>query len=134
MAVTDLTVLEGDEREPEGWIRIEEDLNAGAGGAYLYFAYEVDGPREPLGHIYFAIGRDRPAPPGYEKIDVDLNKGAGGEYIYATFRRRGRRGIEDLAVVSSDDPDVAPPEGFTRIDLDLNKGAGGKYIYLCYLD
>lgn len=37
--ITDLTVLEGRNTEPpSGWTKIDKDLNAGAGGAYLYFA------------------------------------------------------------------------------------------------
>ncbi|MFD7136769.1 hypothetical protein [Streptomyces sp. NPDC059894] len=132
MAVTNLTVLENGEATPPGWFKIDVDLNEGAGGEYLYFAYERDGADRPITDIYFLIGQGQPTPPGYEKIDTDLNKGAGGAYIYATFTRTVGDPIEDLAVISSNDPSANPPNGFKRIDVDLNMGAGGKYIYLCY--
>jgi hypothetical protein len=132
VAITNLTVLEGDQTTPPGWTKINVDLNEGAGGAYLYFAFKRNGSDSPITDIYFLLGKDQPTPPGYEKINVDLNKGAGGEYIYTTFTRRPGDPIQDLAVVSSSDPGVRPPNGFKRIDVDLNKGAGGKYIYLCY--
>ena len=44
-AITDIIVLEGkNARAPEGYTKINKDLNDGAGGAYLYFAYK----REPI--------------------------------------------------------------------------------------
>jgi hypothetical protein len=132
MAVTNLTVLENDQAAPPGWTKINVDLNEGAKGEYLYFAYEKNGSKQPITDIYFLIGQEQPTPPGYEKIDVDLNKGSGGAYIYTTFTRAGGDAMQDLTVIASDDPAANPPSGFKRIDVDLNMGAGGKYIYLCY--
>ncbi|MPY52985.1 hypothetical protein [Streptomyces acidicola] len=132
MAVTNITILESNEPAPPGWIKDPTDLNEGAGGEYLYLAYEKDGAARPVTDIYFLIGEDQPVPPGYEKIDVDLNKGAGGKYIYLTFTRGNGAPFEDLEVISSNDPAANPPSGYRRIDVDLNEGAGGKYIYLCY--
>lgn len=133
MAVTNITVLEGQNAPPPpGWEKDPIDLNQGAGGAYLYFAFEKNGAESPVTDIYFLLGKDSPTPPDYEKVDVDLNKGAGGEYIYLTFTRQNGTPIQDLKVVSSSDPNPNPPAGYKRIDVDLNRGAGGKYIYLCY--
>ncbi|WP_267884898.1 hypothetical protein [Streptomyces rimosus] len=39
MAVINLRGLEGDEQEPEGWTKINQDLNAGAGGKYVYLLH-----------------------------------------------------------------------------------------------
>jgi hypothetical protein len=135
MAVTDLTVIENAPFPPEGWLVITKDLNAGAGGAYLYFAFELDGRYAPITDIIFLLG-DQQTPPNYRKIPVDLNKGAGGDYIYAAYTRAPDQGspIQILDVLISDDPGVQPPKGWARYDTDLNKGAGGKYVYLIHQD
>jgi hypothetical protein len=133
VAVTNLTVLEGNQPTPETWFKDPVDLNQGAGGAYLYFAFEKGGALSnvPITNIYFATGEHPTAPPGYELIGVDLNKGSGGEYIWTCYSRTpGPAPIQHMVVVSSDNPNPAPPQGFTLIAVDLNKGAGGKYIYL----
>ncbi|GHC57503.1 hypothetical protein [Streptomyces cinnamoneus] len=133
--VTDLMVLEGkDTQPPKGWSRIPKDLNAGAGGAYLYFAYERDGAAGPLTDVLFVLGKDAPAPPGYRLLPVDLNKGAGGPYIHACVTRDPGRGepLTDLDVLLDTDGLAQPPAPWFRIDLDLNKGAKGKFVYLTY--
>ncbi|MBT2210226.1 MULTISPECIES: hypothetical protein [Actinomadura] len=134
MAVTNITILEGqDQPPPPGWHKDPTDLNKGAGGAYLYLAFETDGSEEAVSDIYFLLSKEQDPPDGYIKIDTDLNKGAGGAYIYLTFTRTADYApIQYLTVVSSSDPNANAPDGYTRIDVDLNKGAGGKYIYLCY--
>ncbi|MFF3270657.1 hypothetical protein ACFYWU_06945 [Streptomyces chrestomyceticus] len=38
-AVINLMILEGDEQEPEGWTKVSKDLNAGAGGKYVYLLH-----------------------------------------------------------------------------------------------
>jgi hypothetical protein len=131
--ITNLTVLVDNEPAPDGWYKINKDLNAGAGGAYLYFAYER-GAGQPITSIIVLLDKDEPAPPSYHRIDVDLNKGAGGAYIYAAFSREPALGaaITDLDVLISDDGGIQPQSPWRRIDVDLNKGAGGKYIYLIY--
>ncbi|CAJ59088.1 MULTISPECIES: hypothetical protein [Frankia] len=131
--VTNLTVLVDDEPTPDGWIKIGKDLNAGAGGAYLYFAYEK-GSGAPITNIIFLLSKDESAPPSYHRIDVDLNKGAGGAYIYAAFTREAHLGspIDDLDVILGDNSGIQPQAPWRRIDVDLNKGAGGKYVYLVY--
>ncbi|MDA2813889.1 hypothetical protein O4J56_24810 [Nocardiopsis sp. RSe5-2] len=135
MAVTSLTVLQGDQPAPEGWIKITKDLNAGAGGAYLYFAYEHNGQYVPITNIYFLLSRDQEPPPNYIKIPVDLNKGAGGEYIYACYTHDPSEGqpIQALDVLISGDANPMVPKPWERYDTDLNKGAGGKYVYLIHL-
>lgn len=146
--VTDLIVLEGANAEPpSGWTKIKKDLNAGAGGTYLYFAYEEgDDLERALRDIRFLVGKDSPAPHGYTKIDVDLNQGAKGKYIYAAFTREpsvdGRArdpilaldvDIEDHAYNGDDlDLDREPPYAWNKILQDLNEDAGGKFIYLRY--
>ncbi|MEU8889109.1 hypothetical protein [Streptomyces sp. NPDC048442] len=135
MAVTGLTVLEGDQPVPQGWIKINKDLNAGAGGAFLYFAYELNGVYAPVTDVIFLLDQSAQVPPNYNKINVDLNKGAGGKYIYAAYTHDPDQGspIQSFDVMISDDANVQPPKPWVRVDTDLNMGAGGKYVYLITL-
>jgi hypothetical protein len=141
--VTDLMVLEGKGSEPpSGWVKIEKDLNAGAGGSYLYFAYEKgDNPARALTAITFLVGQDQRTPYGYTKINVDLNKGAHGKYIFTAFTRESRLSpgsamvrppIIDLDVTISSSPDVKYERPWVGITQDLNEGAKGKYVHLLY--
>lgn len=120
---------------PEGYEKIDGDLNEGAGGDYIYFAVKrgTDAGQAVNGLAVVAGKNDKvSAPKGYEKIDMDLNKGAGGRYIYLC-KRRGKEGaIRDVKVISANNANPAAPRGYTMIKQDLNEKAGGKYIYLCY--
>ncbi|MFE5587422.1 hypothetical protein [Kitasatospora sp. NPDC056531] len=132
MAVTDIDILEGDQSPREGWEMDKNDLNAGAGGDYLYLTWQNDGTRNPVTDLYVIEGEDEDPPHGYYKIGTDLNKGAGGQYLYLCFTRDGSQPITDLAVVTSNNKDVAAPAGYKRYEKDLNAGARGKYVYICY--
>lgn len=133
-AVTKLTVLQGDQPLPEGWVRIDKDLNAGAKGEYLYFACEYDGRSAPLTDVLFLIGHEALPPDGYYRIGVDLNKGTFGWPLYACYTRLPSRGsrISDLDVLLSDVSFAQPSRPWERIDLDLNRKASGKFVYLVY--
>ena len=140
--VTDLTVLEGKDAQPRsGWTKIDKDLNAGAGGEYLYFAYEEgDNRRRALTGIKIIVGKDQPTPYKYTKIDVDLNRGAGGKYIYAAYTRAPLspdNGIADSPIVAldvsvTDGPEPDASRHWVWLPQDLNDGAKGKYVYLVY--
>ncbi|GHC57510.1 hypothetical protein [Streptomyces cinnamoneus] len=142
--VTDLNVLvlterlseeDLDARTPLGWTRLDEDLNAGAGGDYLYFLVEKgDDGRSPVTGITF-LTREQPAAPGYVKSPVDLNSGTDkGMRIYTAITHDLARGkpITDLRILVSDVRTPQPDPGYQIIPTDLNAGAGGKYIYLTY--
>ena len=146
MAINDLIVLVDNSTVPNGYTKDNHDLNEGAGGRYLYFAYHT-GDQNPITDIQ-AIYGDNPqvgdspplglpvAPSGqpYTKLGTDLNMGAGGKYIYACISRDASAGtpITGFEVISGDASNIQPRPPFRRDDLDLNLGAGGKYIYLCY--
>ncbi|MFI6685671.1 hypothetical protein [Streptomyces sp. NPDC050485] len=135
VAITGLMVLDGkDAVPPRGWTKINKDLNAGAGGDYLYFAYETDAVYSPITNIKF-VGNLSEVPGNYEAIPVDLNKGAGGEYIYTAYTSDPSEGapIQALDVLLTTVKSDEPPKPWQRIDKDLNAGAGGKYVYLIYL-
>jgi hypothetical protein len=139
MPINDLIVLVDNSTLPDGYIKDPIDLNQGAGGAYIYFAYRIgDGPITDIRTIY-GDGPNIPVPrtPSgqfYRLLDTDLNKGAGGKYIYACTTKDPSAGspITALKVISGDTSDIQPPPPFQRDSLDLNLGSGGKYIYLCY--
>lgn len=120
---------------PDGYEKIDGDLNEGAGGDYIYFAVKrgTDASKAINGLAVVAGKNSRvSAPAGFEKMDMDLNKGAGGRYIYLC-KRRGKEGpIHDVRVISAKNANPPAPEGYTMISQDLNEKAGGKYIYLCY--
>jgi hypothetical protein len=66
------------------------DLNAGAGGDFIFLCFTriaVLGP--PITDVTVTLGDSFGIPPpiGYTKIPVDLNKGAGGAFIFLCFRQ-----------------------------------------------
>lgn len=141
VAITGLTVLRGNQQTPEGWIKIARDLNAGAGGEFLYFAYEIDGPNMPITNIKFIVeggnGDEKDLPPFYRLIPVDLNEGTTikGKSIHAAYTTHPEEGapIDALNVVVSLTPNPEPSKPWRRYDTDLNAGAGGRFIYLNYV-
>jgi hypothetical protein len=82
-----VTILYGqDTPTPDGYIKLPQDLNKGAGGEYIYLCYlPMDDNNDAAIKDVTVIGGNNPdisAPYGYEKIAGDLNKGAGGEFVY----------------------------------------------------
>ena len=74
---------------PDGYEKIEADLNAGAGGEYIYLCYSQDpNEGEPIKELaVVAAGNPRvSAPLGYTKLKTDLNQGAGGPYIFLCYQ------------------------------------------------
>ena len=141
-----LAIVYGDNsgvQPPSGYVKINYDLNKGAGGKFIYLCYHksaVDTINEKanpncIDDILFVIGEGAPPPPGYTKIDVDLNKGAKGAYIYLCYHSvayDGIKAIKDVAIIGGDNADIPPPYAFTKVNQDLNQGAGGDFIYLCF--
>ncbi len=128
------------------------DLNAGAGGKYIYLEAtyrNYGGFAHPITDIVILVGRNALAPLGYERINQDLNEGAGGDYIWLAVSRDPAygspvRGImvhnpshgtqtyleySNMAVYEGVYQEARTPEGGS---VDLNKGAGGDYIYLFF--
>lgn len=140
MPLDDLIVLVDDSSIPAGYSQDPVDVNQGAGGRYLYFAYHI-GNGVPITDIRTVYGDDRnvtipqsPSGQPYQKIGVDLNLGAGGKYIYACTTTDPAAGaaITGLKVIAGNSPNIQPEAPYQRDGLDLNLGAGGDYVYLCY--
>jgi hypothetical protein len=75
---------------PNGYERIDRDLNEGAGGSYIYACVKRDGTSALIVDLAVVAGDSAsiaPPSPRYQKINVDLNQGAGGKYIYLCYSR-----------------------------------------------
>ncbi|MCB2376711.1 hypothetical protein LGH70_03920 [Hymenobacter sp. BT635] len=138
-----------------GYIRLNSDLNKGAGGEYIYFTFTRDAsaaryseaypltlisilarnlgrPNVPAGHGQLWYGRNTGDDvPSVQELD--LNDGAGGDYIYSYISAYSGYGapIREVGVLSSRNASQQPPAGWEKVGVDLNKGAGGDYIYVC---
>ena len=139
IVVEDVTVINGGKNSnvpaPEGYTRIDVDLNKGTRGdhIYLYVKKGTDKANAINGlEVVSGLTKNVSAPGGYEKIPVDLNAHAGGKYIYLCKRRGGTGVIHDIDVITSKKKVSSAPSGWNMIDKDLNAGAGGEYIYICH--
>lgn len=71
---------------PDGYEKIDGDLNEGAGGRYIYLCKRRG--KEGAIHdvrVISAKNANPPAPEGYTMIPQDLNEKAGGRYIYLCY-------------------------------------------------
>ena len=129
----------------EGWIFIDSDLNARAGGDYVYLLIKKDSRANPEngyitdfiirtenkseimygGRIYYRVPHD--GDDHFKKFGGNLNsntkKNSTNMWLYST-----KENFEDKRVVSgvffnSKNNDIVS-------DIDLNEGAGGDYIYM----
>ncbi|KAJ7532704.1 hypothetical protein O6H91_13G015200 [Diphasiastrum complanatum] len=149
-AIVDLQIIVSDnywENPPYGYTKIGYDLNANAGGKYIFLCYKqqkisVAGSTadpEPVTDLYVAYGDDSNpyVPPGYTKINKDLNTGSGGKYIYLCYTKDPSKAesglpIRGIRVIGGENQNIVAPYGFTKINVDLNMGAKGDWIFFCY--
>lgn len=139
MYITDITVVASHRKEdicvPQGYEKLDVNLNEGTGGDYIYLCIKRGSDKEKAIDDIKLISqwtKSFQTPTGYEKINVDLNQGAGGRYIYLCKHRGANEPYLDIKVLRSSSRSVDVPEGYTLIPQDLNEGSGGKYLYLCY--
>ncbi|MBO4840798.1 MAG: choice-of-anchor J domain-containing protein [Bacteroidaceae bacterium] len=143
-----------DSYKSKGWTLVEKDLNAGAGGDYIYLLYKKESSeginRGYITHFYIKKGT-WPFPDDIKVQDIDFHLVSykGGDHF------RGQRG--DLNSNTGDDSDPihlyytraffsdqqvvtditfnsnksgALGANATSAPYDLNAGAGGDYIYM----
>ena len=154
--ITDLKVIGGPESLVEdltsslrskGWIRIEQDLNEGAGGDYVYLFYKKGSRNDPNGgyitdltiqtsndnsfkkngRIYHRVDHD--GNDHFKKFGGNLNSGtkqsSTNMWLYYTKQNfSDKRAVSSIYFNSSSSGAVG--------EIDLNKGAGGAYIYMHY--
>ncbi|KAM9339584.1 uncharacterized protein ABDE67_017228 [Symphorus nematophorus] len=132
-----VSLNEADEQmlQSQGFMKIDADLNKGAGGKYIYLWYkhgsaaitrlQVTFNEEMAGGLITA---------GYTKIPKDLNSGAGGDDIYLWYFRGQTE--YDIPIVGIDVTTKAEDEaqkfhsGWEKLACDLNRKAGGNWIHI----
>ncbi len=126
-----------------GYIKINKDLNAGAGGQYIYLCYkegldDINNSDKPITNIEVVVANSlnearNIIPANHTLMEYDLNAGAGGKYIYICYSKETTyEPIRSIQIISGNSADIPASYGYTKIGKDLNSGAGGEYIYLCY--
>ena len=159
--ISDVKVVSGSSSSVScgsGWEKINNDLNAGAGGKYIYLCVQRRASESVWGtnhlwggewvdELHVVSGSTWSGPQcgsGYKKIEKDLNEGAGGAYVffcvkYTSDFGKGLSGVAFFTFARSTPRWIAESSAKTgcngstgNLDLtDINEGAGGKYIFLC---
>jgi hypothetical protein len=133
-AISEVTVIYGGSAgilPPEGFTKINIDLNWGAGGDFIYVCYKR-GVGTPITGLAVTLdGGSPPAGYAWTRIDVDLNRNAGGDFIWLWYTKDPAcTTVKDLVVLVNAQ---ATPDDYTKINVDLNRNAGGEYLYFAYL-
>ena len=148
--VTDKNEWNARSKCPAGYQLINADLNAGAGGDFIYLCYKLgDNINEAYTDFFMEYTGNGQSPEtkpinhnsnyvDYTRIGADLNKGAGGDYIYLwATRAKTLPPVTDIAV-AFDDPNSVNPNWSsvywqnTQSPANVNKSVNGKYIYIKY--
>ena len=131
--ISEVTVIYGGSsgiQAPAGFTKIPRDLNAGAGGDYMYLCYKK-GVGAPITGFWVTTGYHPSVAQKCTIIPVDLNRNAGGDYIYLWYTKDPDCAVvNDVVIIFG--KNASAPAGYTKINFDLNRDAGGEYIYLCY--
>lgn len=134
------------------YYKLDEDLNCGAKGKYIYLYYAVGldnqtGTYSPITKLFLSYSNKESTAAngghGLTNCGVDLNSGAKGAYIYLfkgrstsdgdpirgiqVFNQSKKRNAYSQPQIDTGYWDVGSTGD---VPLDLNKGAGGDYIYL----
>ncbi|XP_039637258.1 uncharacterized protein LOC120546400 [Perca fluviatilis] len=134
----DVSLHEAEEEklQSQGFMKINVDLNKGAGGKYIYIWYKKESRSAPITGLQVTFNDDMAVGlinAGYTKIDKDLNAGARGFYLYLWYFRGS--GEYHTPIVEIDVTTDAKSEAhkflqdWERLDCDLNRGAGGNWIH-----
>nr|CCA18144.1 ubiquitinspecific protease putative [Albugo laibachii Nc14] len=152
--IVDICAVNGntcDIQKPEGFERLNFDLNQGRAGSpphvFLFVRrapeaksndHEDSGSLLPVTEIVLKSAPITDATPcmssEYERVDVNLNVGGSNlnnnkRQIYMFFKRDPNGSpITDLHVIYGSEP---LPDGYNLLDIDLNMGDGGS-VFLCY--
>ena len=133
---------------PPGYQLVNVDLNAGAGGNFIYLCYKLGENLNEAYTDFFMEYRTSSAPTDtksmnhnsnyvdYTRIGTDLNSGSGGDFIYMwTTKANTLPPITNISValdnpdnVNSDWPSVYWHN--TQSPADVNKSVKGKFIYI----
>lgn len=135
---------------PPGYQLINADLNAGAGGNFIYLCYKLgDNINEAYTDFFMeyraSSAQSETIPMNhnsnyvdYTRIGTDLNWGSGGDFIYLwTTKANTLPPITDVSVAFDNPNNVNPdwPSVYwqnTQSPADVNKSVKGKFIYIKY--
>ncbi|XP_044185531.1 uncharacterized protein LOC122965486 isoform X3 [Thunnus albacares] len=117
-----------------GYIRVDEDTNKGAGGAFVFIWYrQTTDPKRALKALQISTTNtqyQQLQQQNYTSVSVNLNEGTGGHPVYLWFKQEGSRPIKAITIlVNLAAVEVYVKAGVKVIKRDLN---GGKTVYLCY--
>lgn len=138
--ITDIKIISSKSSNvsaPAGYIKMAQDLNAGAGGKYIFICCKKDVYKEDLSVVTDIKVSTSKTIEGYTVEDKDLNEGAGGKYIYVHYKKEKwtKENKDTLSaltdIITITGKSTQAPSGYTKLYQDLNEGSGGKYIYLC---
>lgn len=133
---------------PPGYQLINADLNAGAGGNFIYLCYKLgDNINEAYTDFFMeyraSSAQSETIPMNhnsnyvdYTRIGTDLNWGSGGDFIYLwTTKANTLPPITDVSVAFDNPNNVNPdwPSVYwqnTQSPADVNKSVKGKFIYI----
>ena len=136
--------------ERKGYHRIEQDLNEGANGAYIYLMYTTETRYgSPITDLYIKFGNENlksiithegrtyslvacSGGPDFVRSDGDLNCGAKGKYIYiyaSWVPFSPSRGLTEITFDGNSSGAVGT-NGDASNPADLNSGTKGRHIYL----
>jgi hypothetical protein len=138
--ISGLVIIDGaDALPPQGYSKLDLDLNKGSGGAFLYLCYQfgttsitdlsvknTGSSGEPRAPSLFKFVKDQ------NNEIVDMNRGAGGDFIWLSYiSTPNDNPITKIGLMASTrDDQPIPSGGWTKLDYDLNAGARGWWIYL----
>ena len=96
-AIAGLAFIQDKALVPNGYTKIDQDLNEGAGGTYNYLCYTKNG-RNKMTAINFIASdsaRSDVTINGYFRFKADLNTGAkkAGKYVYLLYKTNGGKFI-----------------------------------------
>ena len=115
---------------PEGFERIQVDLNAGRKGVDPCFLYvrraakwgDID-DLAPITDITVIASKDGTAEPpqGYDRIPLNVNDQGSFEVYLCIRRSRSGSPITEIDVIHGPKANVEVPHAFTKVPHDLNK-------------
>ena len=140
--------------QQQGWMDINQDLNAGAGGHYIHLLYKtqtsLDNTGVPITDFYIKTGEENPADTvqydgrtyylvpcqgsdNFVEGQGDLNEGCGqsSDYIHLYYTKdalSSNKGV--TGIIFNETQTGAVGENGSGTGYDLNSGAHGDYIYM----
>ncbi|MDD3654945.1 MAG: stalk domain-containing protein [Desulfotomaculaceae bacterium] len=131
-----------------GYQLVNADLNAGAGGDYIYLCYKLSENADDAITDFFMEYTGSGAPSTtttvshnannvpYTRIGIDLNQGAGGNFIYLWYTKaKTKTPVKAMAVTFGAEglPDYEPVFWLnSQSPADVNKSVGGATIIIKY--